>query len=136
VGAERWIREFPNRLFLDKLCTIPLPITIPANAIFHRVVVAHDVSRRCREVLGGSGSLMLDSTLIGDAHLNMPFTIGQINPDKGYVHVFDDTTLDIVMNTLDTISARSSSFTPATACRRSARAAGGHRLPPSPRSPA
>lgn len=105
-GAERWIREFPNRLFLDKQCTISFPITLPdpANAIFHHVVVAHDASRRCREVLGGSGSLMLDSSLIGDGHLNRPFTIGQINPDKGYVHVFDDTTLDILMSTLDTIS--------------------------------
>ncbi len=47
---------------------------------------------------------MLSSKLIGDSHLNQPFTIGQINPEKGYVHVFDDTTLDIVMSTLDTIS--------------------------------
>ena len=34
----------------------------------------------------------------------MPFTIGQIDPAKGYVHVFDDTALDIVMSTLDTIT--------------------------------
>jgi hypothetical protein len=34
----------------------------------------------------------------------MPFTIGQIEPAKGYVHVFDDTTLNIVMTTLDTIT--------------------------------
>jgi hypothetical protein len=105
-GAERCIREFPSRLFLDRQCTVPFPITLPnpANAIFHRIVVAHDASRRCREVLGGSGSLMLDTHLIGDAHLNMPFTIGQINPDRGYVHVFDDTTLEIVMSTLDTVN--------------------------------
>lgn len=105
-GAERWIREFPDRLFLDRQCTVPFPIALPnpADAIVHRIVVAHDASRRCREVLGGSGSLMLSSKLIGDSHLNQPFTIGQINPEKGYVHVFDDTTLDIVMSTLDTIS--------------------------------
>jgi hypothetical protein len=29
--------------------------------------------------------------------------IGQLEPVKGYVHVFDDTTLNIVMSTLDTI---------------------------------
>lgn len=34
----------------------------------------------------------------------LPFTIGQIDPKKGYVHVFDDTTLEVVMKTLDTIS--------------------------------
>jgi len=52
---------------------------------------------------------MLDSMLVGDDHLakrNPPthFTIGQINPRKGYVHVFDDATLDVVMNTLDTVA--------------------------------
>lgn len=105
-GAERWIRTFPDRLFLDKRCTIPFPISLPdpSEAIFHRIAVGHDASRACREALGGSGSLMMDSSLIGDAHLNRPFTIGQIDPRRGYVHVFDDTTLEIVMNTLDTIS--------------------------------
>jgi len=105
-GAERWIREFPTRLFLDKQCTVPFPITLPnpANATFHRIVVAHGAALACQERFGGSGSLMLDSSLIGDAHLRMPFTIGQIDTDKGYVHVFDDTTLNIVMSTLDTIS--------------------------------
>jgi len=105
-GAERWIRQFPNRLFLDRRCTIPFPINLPdpATVIVHRIVVAHDASRACREKLGGSGSLMLDSSLVGDSHQDTPFTVGQIDPAKGYVHVFDDTTLDIVMSTLDTIS--------------------------------
>jgi hypothetical protein len=105
-GAERWIREFPNRLFLDRRCAIPFPINLPdpAKATVHRIVVAHDASRACREKLGGSGSLMLDSGLAGNAHLNVPFTIGQLDRAKGYVHVFDDTTLDIVMSTLDTIT--------------------------------
>lgn len=105
-GAERWIRQFPSRLFLDRQCTVPFPIMLPdpADAIVHRIVVAHDGSRRCREELGGSGSLMLDSSIVGNAHLGRPFTIGHINPEKGYVHVFDDTTLHVVMSTLDTIS--------------------------------
>jgi hypothetical protein len=105
-GAERWIREFPDRLFLDIHCTKPFPITLPrtADAIFHRIVVAHDGSSRCRQSLGGSGSLMLNSSVIGENHFHFPFTVGQINPEKGYVHVFDDTTLDIVMTTLDTIT--------------------------------
>jgi hypothetical protein len=105
-GAERWIRQFPKRLFLDRRCTIPFPISLPdlAQMVVHRIVVAHDASRACRDKLGGSGSLMLDSSLVGDLHQNAPFTAGQIDPAKGYVHVFDDTTLNIVMSTLDTIT--------------------------------
>jgi SEC-C motif len=48
---------------------------------------------------------MLDSHLAGEEqHLRCPFTIGRLNPDRGYVHVFDDTSLDVVMNYLDTVS--------------------------------
>jgi len=105
-GAERWIRQFPDRLFLDKQCTVPFPIVLPdpATAVFHRVVVAHDASRVCRDRMGGSGSLMLKSNVIGEQHLTQPFVIGRLDAAKGYVHVFDDASLDIVMEYLDTIS--------------------------------
>lgn len=61
-------------------------------------------------MLGGTGSLMLFPYIIGDMHIAtnehqcIPFAIGQISPDKGYIHVFDDTSLEIVLKTLDTIS--------------------------------
>ena len=105
-GAERWIRQFPTRLFLDRQCAIPFPIVLPdpATAIFHRIVVAHDASRVCRERMGGSGSLMLESHIVGDANVARPFVIGRIDPAKEYVHVFDDTSLDLVMEYLDTVS--------------------------------
>src|SRR5205823_13112073 len=63
-------------------------------------------SEKCSVVLGGSGSLMMDSTLIGapENGRTRPFTIGQVDLAKGFVHVFDDTTLGIVMGTLDTIT--------------------------------
>lgn len=106
-GAERWIQQFPNKLFLDKQCTKPFPLLLPDSrvAVFHRIVVAHDASRICREHFqGGSGSLMLESDLIGEQmHLEHPFTIGRIDPTKGFVHVFDDTSLDIVLGYLDTV---------------------------------
>src|SRR5438094_7032303 len=33
-----------------------------------------------------------------------PYAIGQVEPKRGFVHVFDDASLRIVMNTLDTIT--------------------------------
>lgn len=106
-GAERWIRNFPSRLFLDRACTQPFPIALPdpAECVFHRIVVAHGVSEPFRRLGGGSGSLMLISDVVGDRHYDMPFAIGWLaDPSHGYVHVFDDTTLDVVMKTLDTIT--------------------------------
>jgi hypothetical protein len=47
---------------------------------------------------------MICSALEGDLHLQVPFTIGRVDSSKGYVHVFDDTSLNIVMSTLDTIT--------------------------------
>ena len=111
-GAERWILSHPDRLFFDRQCTIPFPIDLPDPKLtkVHRIVVAHGASQRCIKELGGSGSLMIRPDIIGEMHYNTiqdggnPFAIGQINPAKGYVHIFDDTTLDIVMMKLDTIT--------------------------------
>ncbi len=110
-GAERWIKTFPNRLYLDPKCTKPFPIPLPdlRTARFHRIVVAHGAAGACRSYFGGgSGSLMIDSTIVGPEHFNtsepdyLPFKVGQIDLARGYVHIFDDTSLDIVMKTLDT----------------------------------
>ena len=112
-GAERWIESHPDRLFLDAACEHEFPIDLPApeEAIFHRIVVAHDSADRCRrEFNGGSGSLILNTTVAGEAHYRsdkydvQPFRVGDVNPNRGYVHVLDDTTLDIVLATLDTIT--------------------------------
>lgn len=111
-GAERWIKTFPNRLFLDRECSQPLPIPLPdiAEAKFHRILVAHGAAERCREELGGSGSLMIHSDIFGDMHFQnvedggVPFAVGQIDPQKGYIHVLDDFSVDVLLKTLDTIS--------------------------------
>jgi hypothetical protein len=109
-GAERWIRTYPDRLYLDRRCSLPFPIDVPdpAMATFHRVVVAHDASRRCRQILGGSGSLILDPDIVGPMHHEgsdvLPFRVGHVDPSRGYIHVLDDTSLDVVMRTLDTIT--------------------------------
>lgn len=112
-GAERWIRENPARVFLDRDCTQPLPIPLPSPGRMkvHRVVVAHGASVECRARLGGTGSLMIQTDIIGPMHYDtsltdaiVPFAIGQVDSLKGYVHVFDDTTLDAVMGILDTTS--------------------------------
>lgn len=102
-GAERWIKNFPQRLFLDQTCKTPFPINLPASDEMnvHRIVVAHSASAQCKKIYGGSGSLMINTEIVGDA---IPFTIGKVEAFKGFIHVFDDTTLDILLNARDTIS--------------------------------
>ena len=107
-GAERWLCEQPGRLFIDAKCTQPFPLALPPiqDARFHRIVVALNASERCRKFFddSGTGSQTLRPDIVGDAHHNSPFTIGWLDANRGYVHVFDDVTLNIMLHELDTIS--------------------------------
>jgi len=123
-GAEGWIRQFAERIFLDSRCSVRLPVTLPHRdkLVIHRVVVALGASDACRSYFGGdSGSLIIDPDIIAEAHLvatnadseiygnkdrgesDCMFRIGQIDPTRGYVHVLDDVSLDVLMSTLDTV---------------------------------
>lgn len=109
-GAERWLRSYPDRIFLNSSCTNPLPISIPGPscARFHRVVVAHGAGPRCKAI-GGSGSLSIFPSVTGKSHFEpnadvTPFAIGNLSEDNRFVHVIDDSSLEILLSTLDTIS--------------------------------
>ena len=53
---------------------------------------------------------MLDNQVIGPAHYDTkrykpePFTVGLVDPARGYVHVFDDASLAAVLGMLDTVT--------------------------------
>lgn len=108
VGAERWIREHPRRLYLDAKCQRPFPplfANIAAPAI-HLVAVTRGSSVACFKHFGNSSSAtyILNSSLSGGDHLKNPFQIGRLNDAGSWVHVFDETSLDFVMSELDTVS--------------------------------
>ena len=112
-GAERWIRHHPNRIYLDSGCKHPLPLKLPPSdeIRIHRVVVARGAGERCSAFFeGDSGSLMVRNDLVGNSHINPPagpfgiFRIGQLDPEKGYVHVLDDENLEILLSELDTVA--------------------------------
>lgn len=110
-GAVRWIKSNPNRIFIDQKCSQPFPLKLPdpEEASYHIVVVAHGCEERCREEIGGSDSLVVNTKAIGrdhyitDSNNGVPFEIGDIDPSKEFVHILTDTSLDIVLRTVDTI---------------------------------
>lgn len=109
-GAESWLKRYPNRVYLDPLCSKPLPVKLPdpERAHFHRIAVTRGSYDACVRFFGGKslGSLRLTNRLsdIGKAPQMKPFTVGSISLDKPFVHVFDEFILDVVMNELDTVS--------------------------------
>lgn len=52
-GAERWMVNYPDRIFTDKKCNHLLEIPFPSSPIFHKVVVTHGLE----ETLAYSGAM-------------------------------------------------------------------------------
>ena len=120
LGAERYLRS-GGSVYLDAKRTQPFPFMIPKSEdlIIHRIIVARGAREACiRYFGGGTGSLAINTTIIGDRHIcNMDlennhtvldsgnlFTVGIIVDREHYIHIFDDYTLDCIMNELDTAS--------------------------------
>jgi len=105
--AEKWIREFPNRIFLDKKCTSAFPVAFPTpdRIKIHRVVVVRGITKAASEYYNDdSGTLMLRPDIVGDDHFQKPFFIGRPSSGKGYVHLFDEVSIEAIFSELDTIS--------------------------------
>lgn len=109
-GAERWLKDHPDRVYLDRACSERFPLPIPSNesAKYHLIVIANGCEDKCRAEFGGTGSLMLNSSLgrqeNADEVSSSPFTVGDLDPSRTFVHVLTESTLDILLQTLDTIS--------------------------------
>ena len=104
-GAERWIKEYPGRVFVDRQCTQRFPVRIPSSdeAMYHLIIVAHGALQRTTETLGGTGGLVVTNTVVGDDLVKQPFTAGELDREKTFVHIFDDRSFPIVLESLDTI---------------------------------
>ncbi|HEX7028613.1 MAG TPA: hypothetical protein VF268_15330 [Gammaproteobacteria bacterium] len=107
-GAESWVRNHPDRIFLDPLCVNPFPIPLPSsNKIdIHLVAVATGAYEACYKYFGRQsiGSLMLATDLYDTHHEKVPFTVGWVDSKRKFVHVFDEFSLDAVFGEIDTIS--------------------------------
>ena len=112
-GAERWLREFPDRLYLDPACSQRIPVPLPpiSQRRVHGIAVALGAQAACSLHLNDcDGSLMIAPSIKGDAHVDkgasfhLPFALGDVDPDGPFVHVFDETALDLIMHEMDTIS--------------------------------
>lgn len=105
-GAKKWISRHPDRIFLDPACKRPLPINLPPleQAVFHLVAVTRGSLDACAKHYKGSlGTHQINTAVIGQDHANHPFTIGIVDSEKHFVHVWDEFSLEVVMEELNTI---------------------------------
>lgn len=105
-GAERMLRNSPDRVFTDATCKHRLPPPLPSSSEMrvHRIVVARGAMDACRTATGLSGSLILAPGELASDAASPPFFIGDPFPDKGFVHILDDVTLELLLKELDTIT--------------------------------
>lgn len=107
AGAENFLRRFPGRVFVDKACQTELPVELPDPSLARYFLIA--VTRGGHEAAaqyfggGSSGSLMLNSTIEGDAHYGRPFEVGFPLKSRRFVHVLDEVTVDALLEELDTV---------------------------------
>ena len=106
-GAERFLRRFPDRVFIDKSCQTKLPVALPDPSFARYFLIA--VTRGGHEAAarhfggGSSGSLMLNSMLEVDAHYEHPFEVGFPLRGRRFLHVLDEMTVDALLEELDTV---------------------------------
>ncbi len=106
-GAESWILRHSDRIYTDHQCKNKFLIDGNIkNMKIHRVCVAMGISRECAEYYGhgDTGSLIITNDLNGIEQHKNPFKVGHPNVEKGFVHIFDDFSLDIVFSEIDTIA--------------------------------
>ena len=102
-GAERWLREHPDRVYLDKACTERLPIEIPKNARIHRVLVCRGAARAAEDAWGAHGQLLVTNRTLPEC-AEAPHRAGAFD-DRGTMHhVIDSVALDLLLSALDTVS--------------------------------
>lgn len=105
-GAKSWLERFPSRVYLDPKCTRPLPVSVPTQGAvrFHLVAVTRGSREPALAFNGGDGlgSLALNSAVEGDRHFQTPFTIGLSEPEKHFVHVLDEVSIELLLGELDT----------------------------------
>ena len=112
LGAVKWINENPRQIYTDNSCKSSLPINLPPcdSMKLHLVLVTQGAEAACKERYNGtSGSLVIRPSVVGGANWDRkesefrPFNIGDVNPDGSFMHVFDFTSLELLMSELDTV---------------------------------
>lgn len=105
-GAKSWLERFPHRVFLDSKCTRTLPMQIPeiSTVRFHLVAITRGSAEACAKHFPGSvGSHMIKTGEEHNAYSDIPFTTGPLDPNKEFVHVFDELSLEVLMGEMSTV---------------------------------
>ncbi|MDO8893610.1 SEC-C metal-binding domain-containing protein [Nitrosomonas sp.] len=105
-GAEKWLIEHSQEIYLDEKCNEKFPLEIPnqEEIRIHLVAITSNTYLPAGRYFGeaSSGTLMLIPNLPNADTEGTPFVVNDINKNKTFVHVFDDVTIEQILGELDT----------------------------------
>ena len=110
-GAERWIKEHPDKIYLDMKCTQKFPLEIPTNNIeVYKIIVALGAEEACKNdspnnITGALAIAYCEKSIKPE---DRPFQIVFDKTEK--IHVLDSYNIDIILKELDTLSDISQYF--------------------------
>lgn len=101
-GAEKWIKNHPDQIYLNKNCNTIIPIDSKKKFKIYRIVVAHGISDSIANIPGNtSGSLGIkysDNNDFEDVQYFVEL------PKSPIYHILDSANLEILLKELDTIT--------------------------------
>ncbi len=101
-GAEKWIKNHPDQIYLNKNCNTIIPINSKMKFKIYRIVVAHGISDSIANIPGNtSGSLGIkysDNNHFEDVQYFVEL------PKSPIYHILDSANLEILLKELDTIT--------------------------------
>lgn len=108
-GAEKFIREHNDRLFIDASCETPFPVRFGDETRFFLISVTNNITSAAQAFFdnvakGSSGTLINVPYYNIEECMENPFYIGDFFPGKTFVHVLDEISLKLILTELDTIS--------------------------------
>lgn len=100
-GAEKRLKQFPDKIFMDPACTKPFPIPINKNARFIKISVINGLDKINK---------IRDRVKEGDIDVPIDMQIFEMRSDN-YIHLLDDYTFPTLFRELDTAADLISYFT-------------------------
>ena len=108
LSAHRHITKLREPLFLDRRAEHPFPFEIDRTSVrVHLIALCRNVSdakaARAPDLCARSGNGLAFQANAGVGVVDQPFVVGDVDPAKHFVHVFDDESFHLVVKELGTL---------------------------------
>jgi len=107
-AAEKFVRHSPDQIFLNSKLQEKFPYDISRKDLkIHLIAVTRGITIDAKKhfdsiKLGSSGSLAYNYKHTEEHLLKLPFWVGDVDPNKTFVHVLDESGISLLMKELCT----------------------------------